>query len=88
MQLCVLMAVTTSMRFWNDYNAFDWRLCLIPKVGASIVFTIGFIVPVLHLTCILVILCLVAFSFLPLWVLLLRTSNGQIFFICIYRTES
>ena len=32
--LRVLLAVTTSMKFWNDYNAFDWRLCLFPHVGS------------------------------------------------------
>ena len=59
------MAVTTSMRFWNEYNEFDWRLCLFPEFGASIVFIIGSSVSVMRFTCILVVLCLVALSFFP-----------------------
>ena len=63
-------------------------LCLFPKLGTRIVFIIGFIVSVLRLTCLLVVLCFVALSLFPFWVLLLRTSDGQTFFIRIYRTES
>ena len=38
--------------FWNDYNEFEWRLCLFPKLEASIVFIIGSSVSVMHFTCI------------------------------------
>ena len=65
MHLRVLMAVTTSMKFRNDYNAFEWRLCLFPKLEGSIVFIIGSSVSVMRFTCILVVLRLVAFSFFP-----------------------
>ena len=51
MHLRVLMAVTTSLRSWNDYNAFEQKLRLFPNILVSIVFTIGFVVFVVHLTC-------------------------------------
>ena len=63
-------------------------LCLFPNLGASIVFTIEFIVLVLHLTCFLVVLCFIALGLFAFGFLLLRTSDGQTFFIRIYRTES
>ena len=65
MQLRVSMAVTTLMRFWNDHNAFGWRLCLFPKLEASIVFIIGSSVSVMRFTRILIVLCSVALSFFP-----------------------
>ena len=40
----VLMALTTSLRSWNDYNAFEQMQRHFPEIGVSIVFTIGFIV--------------------------------------------
>ena len=40
----VLMVVTTSLRSWNDYNAFERMLCHFHQKGVSIMFTIGFIV--------------------------------------------
>ena len=46
----VLMAVTTSLRSWNDYNAVEQMQRRFPQKGVSIVFTIGFIVFVVHLT--------------------------------------
>ena len=46
----VLMAVTTSLRSWNDYNAFEQMQRRFPKIGVSIVCTIGFIVFVVLLT--------------------------------------
>ena len=63
MQLRVLMVVTTFMRFWNDYDAFGWRLFLSPKLEASIVFIIGSSVSVMRFTHILIVLCFVALSF-------------------------
>ena len=63
-------------------------LCLFPIKEFSIVFTIGFIVLVVHLTCLLVVLCFLALSLFPFGFLLPRTSDGQTFFIRIYRTES
>ena len=62
MQLHVLMAVTTFMRLWNDYNPFGWRLCLFPKLEASIVFQRSS-VSVMHFKRILVVQCFVALSF-------------------------
>ena len=50
MHLHVLMAVTTSLRFWNDYHAFERMLCLFPNLGISIVFTIVFIVLLVYFT--------------------------------------
>ena len=63
MHLRVLIAVTTSLGSWNDYSAFEWRLCLIPKSEACIVFIIGSSVSVMRLRCRLVVLCFVALSF-------------------------
>ena len=54
------------MRFWNEYNAFGWRLCLFPKVEARIVFIIVFSVSVMRFTRILIVLCFVALSFSPM----------------------
>ena len=51
MHLRALMAVTTSLRSWNDHNAFERMQRLFPKIGVSIVFTIEFVVFVVHLTC-------------------------------------
>ena len=51
MHLRVLMAVTISLKFWNEYQAFDRMLRLFSTIGVSIVFTIGFVVFVVHLTC-------------------------------------
>ena len=40
MHLRVFMAVPTSLRSWNDHNAFERMLCLFPQMGVSIVFTV------------------------------------------------
>ena len=48
----VLLAVTTSLRSWNDYNAFEQMQRHFPKIGTSIVFTIGFIVFFVLPTCV------------------------------------
>ena len=48
----VLVAVTTSLRSWNGYNAFEQMQRHFPKIGVSIVFNIWFIVLLLHLPCI------------------------------------
>ena len=70
MHLRLLMDVTTSLRSWNDYNAFERMLRRFPKIGVSVVFTIGFIVFVVHLTRIFwCYLCFLALSILPNWVL-------------------
>ena len=82
----VLMAVTTSLRSWNDYNAFEQMQRHFPKIGVSIVLTIGLIAFV-HLTCIsgrFVYSCSQPFHF---GLLFPRTSDGQPFFIRLYRTE-
>ena len=50
MQLRVVLAVTTSLRSWNGCSAFERMLCLFPIVGFCLVFTIGFIMLVVHLT--------------------------------------
>ena len=55
MQLRVLMAVTASLRSRNCYSAFERMLCLFPNKRISIVFTIGFIVPVVLITCLVVV---------------------------------
>ena len=47
----VLMAVTALPRSWNDYNAFEQMQRHFPTKAISIVFTIGIIVLVVHLTC-------------------------------------
>ena len=51
MHPCVLMAVTTSPRSWNDCNAFEQMQRRFPTIEVSVVFTIGFIVFIVHLTC-------------------------------------
>ena len=48
MPLRVWMVATTSLRSWNDYNACKRMLCLFPNMGVSTVFTMGFIVFVVH----------------------------------------
>ena len=83
----VLMGVTTSLGSWNDYNAFEQMQRHFPKIGVSIVFTIGFIVFVVHLTCIsgrFVYSCSQPF---PFGLLFPRASDGQPFFIRLNRTE-
>ena len=49
------MVVTTSLRSWNDYNAFEQMQRRFPKVGVSVVFTIGFVVFVVHLAGLMVV---------------------------------
>ena len=44
------MAVTTSLRSWNDCNAFEQTQRRFPKMGVSFVFTIGVVVFIVHLT--------------------------------------
>ena len=60
-----------------------------PKIGVIIVFTIGFIVFVVHLTRIFWVFCVFLLSafFFPFRLLFPRTSDGKPFFICLYRTE-
>ena len=63
-------------------------LRLFPKIGVSIVFTIEFVVLVVHLTCIsgrFVYSCSQPF---PFGLLFPRTSDGQPFFIRLHRAES
>ena len=80
------MAVTTSLRSWKDWNAFERMLRLFPKIGVSVVFTIEFVVLVVHLTrffrC-----YLCSCSHFPFELLIPRTSDEQPFFIRLYRTE-
>ena len=83
----VLMAVTTSLRSWNDYKASEQMQRHFPNIGIRIVFTIGFIVFFVLLTCIsgrFVYSCSQPFLFGSLFP---RTSDGQPFFIRLYRTE-
>ena len=56
-----------------------------PKIGVSVVFAIGSIVFLVHLTRICMIL-LSAF-FLLMSSLFSRTNNGKLFLICLYRAE-
>ena len=61
--------------------------CNFPKIGLSFVFTIGFMVFVVHLTCIsgrFVHSCSQPF---PFGLLFPRTSEGQPFFIGLFRAE-
>ena len=58
----VLMAVTSSLRSWNDYNAFEQMQRRFPKIGVGVVFTIGFIVFIVHLTRTLALFCVPALS--------------------------
>ena len=79
---CVLIALTTSLRSWNDYNAFERMLRRIDKIGVGILFTIGFIVFIVHLTRIsgrFVYSC--SQPFLSGLLLFPRSSVGQPFFI-------
>ena len=66
----VLMAVTISLRSWNDDNAFEQMQRHFPNMGISIVFTIGFTVffcsSHVHFWTLCVFL-LSAFSFLGYW---------------------
>ena len=75
---CVLMAVTPSLRSWNDYNAFERMQRHFPKVGVIIVFTNDSTVFVVHLTCIFgrFVFLLSAFFF-PIGSLFPRTSYGR-----------
>ena len=72
----VLMAVTRSLRSWNDHKAVERMLRHFPNIGVSIVLTVGFIV---------VVLCILALS-LFFWFLFLRTSDGRPFFIRLHCT--
>ena len=63
MLLRVLMTVKALKRSWNGYSAFERMLCLFPIIGFSLVFTIGFNVPLcaFHVTlrsCVSFALCL------------------------------
>ena len=64
MLLSVLMAVTTLLRSLNDHNAFERMLRPFPKIGVSIVFSIEFVVFVVHFTCPLVVRVCCSQSFL------------------------
>ena len=83
----VLMAVTTSLRSWNDCIAFEQMQRRFPRIGVSIVFTIGFIVFLVHLTRISVCFVYSCSQPFPFGLLFPRTSDGQPFFIRLYRTE-
>ena len=50
LHLRVVMAVTALPRYWNDYSAVERMLLLFPKIGVSIVFTIGLIGLFVHFT--------------------------------------
>ena len=88
MQVCVLMAVTTLLRSWNDCNTFELMQRRFPNIGVSLGFIIVFIVFIVCLTrsfgcCV----CGPPFSLFPIGSLLPRTSDGQPFFICLYRAD-
>ena len=68
------MAVTTSLRSWNDYNAFEQMQRRFPNIGFSIVFTIGFLVFVVLLTCISGCFCVLLLSAFSSGFLFPRTS--------------
>ena len=48
---CVLLAVTTSARSWNDCSTFEQMQRRFAKIEVSVVFTIGLIVFIVLLTC-------------------------------------
>ena len=85
---CVLMVVTTSERSWNECNTFEQMQRRHLKIGVSVVFTIGFIVFLVHLTsiCVSSVILLSAF-FLRTSTLFFTTSNGKPFSVCLYRVE-
>ena len=60
----VLMPVTISPRSWNNCDAFDQMLRRFPQIANSVVFTIGSIVFLVHLTCIFFVNCDLALSLL------------------------
>ena len=84
----VLMVVTTSVRSWNVCSTSKQMQRHFSKMGVSVVFTIGFIVFLVHLTHIFVSLVnlLSAFS-LRMGTLFSRTGHGKLFLICLYRAE-
>ena len=51
--LYVLMTVKTSARSWKDCSALELMLRHYLKIEVSVVFTVGFIVFLVHLTCFL-----------------------------------
>ena len=69
----VLMAVKTSLRSWNDCDAFDQMLRRFHQIAISVVFTIGSIVFLVHLTRIFYVIfdlalsLLLAHGFFVLW---------------------
>ena len=76
------MAVTISARFWKDCSTLKQMQSRYLKMEVSVVFTIGFIVFLVLLTCIFVssVILLSAF-FLRMGTLFFRTSNGKPFFV-------
>ena len=86
---CVLMAVTTSMKSWNDCNTLDLMQRRFRKIAVSVVFTMGFIVFIVHLTrsfCGSSVILLFSLLF-TLGPLISRTGHGMLFLICLYRSE-
>ena len=86
---CVLMAATTLTNSWNDCNTLDPVQRRFPKMGVSVVFTIGFIVFIVHLTRTFYLSSVILLSaiFLHLGPLISRTGHGKLFLICLYRAE-
>ena len=84
--LCVLMAVTTSARSWNDCSTFEQMQRRFIKTGDSVGFShrVHRVHCAFHVTYGRVCLLLSAFS---LWILASPNSDGQTLFIRVYRTE-
>ena len=62
--------------------------CRYLKIGVSVVFTIGIIVFLVHLTCIFVSsVFLLSALFSRASTLVFRTSNGKPHFVCLYSVE-
>ena len=86
--LYVLMVVTISARSWNVCSTLEQMQRHHTKIGVSVVFTIGFIVFLVHLTRIFVsLVILLSAFFLRMGTLFSRTTNGKLFVICLYRAE-
>ena len=82
------MAVTTSARSWNDCSTFKQMQRHFVKIGVSVVFIIGSIVFLAHLTRIFMSSVILLSPFiLRTSTLFFRTCNGKPFFVCLNCVE-
>ena len=82
------MVVTISVRSWNVCSTLEQMQRHFTKIGVSVVFTIGFIVFLEHLTHIFVsLVILLSAFFLRMGTLFSRTGHGKLFLICLCRAE-